>query len=243
LAVGGHVDVAAPAQPFEFEAKFGPAFLSPSDVKLNSSEGSAKLVIEIGSTSTTVPVDDSVAAEFLREVTTLRFIKNKPEEGFDGCDVNLSLTVNGKDVFASNVWSPTKVSAPTEDALLRALYKVTNRSRVPSPQADYLESLYGYFDHIQPRWKVLGGNPFAVRFYGSLSSDDIPAFRSLIESLPRDRESVFDVTNLGGTGTMFYDEFLKATKERPLKWRAGEGWSEQLLKIGIPKDRIMSPKS
>jgi dihydrofolate reductase len=38
---------------------------------------------------------------------------------------------------------------------MRALYKVTERSRVPVSQADYLEHLFGYFDSIQPRWKVL----------------------------------------------------------------------------------------
>jgi len=90
---------------------------------------------------------------------------------------------------------------------------------------------------------VLGGNPFTVRLYARLSSDDIPAFRSLVASLPRDRESVFDITNLESTGTLFYDEFLKATKERAVKWRAGKGWSEQLVKIGIPKDRIIPPKT
>jgi hypothetical protein len=243
LAAAGRAVAAAPPQPFEFDAKFEPAFHARSQLTLRSSGESAKLIIKIADTSTSLPVDGSVAAEFLREATSLRFTKNKQEEGLDGCDVKLHLNVGGKEVFAGSVWSPTKASAPTEDALLRALHKVTEHSRVPSPQADYLEDLYGYFDGIQPRWKVLDGNPFTVRFYARLSSDDIPAFRSLVASLPRDRETMFDITNLESTGTLFYDEFLKATKKRGVKWRAGKGWSEQLIKIGVPKDRIIPPKA
>src|SRR5205823_2600391 len=47
----------------------------------------------------------------------------------------------------------------------------------------------------------------------------------------------------GKHGTLFYDEFLRATKECPVKWRAGAGWTEQLRKIGLPKEAIIPPKS
>jgi hypothetical protein len=235
--------IAAPLQPFEFDAKFEPAFLPKSHVSLKSSGDSAKLVIDVSGDSTSVPVDTAVAAEFLRDATRIKVIHKKPELGTDGVDVQLRLRVAGTQVLASKVWSPTKRSAPTEDALMRALYKLTEHSRVPSSHAEYLELLYGYFDGIQPRWKVLGGSPFVVRLYAALSSTDIPAFRSLVASLPRDRETVFDVTNLESTGTLFYDEFLKAAKERSVKWRARSGWEEQLLKIGIPKDRIIHAKA
>src|ERR1043166_119731 len=180
--------VASPLESFEFDAKFEPAFLPKSHLTLRPSGNSAKLVINISGDSASVPVDASVAAEFIRDATSVTVAANKHEEGLDGCDVQLRLKVGGKQLLASKVWSPTKESAPTEDALLRALYKVTERSRVPSWHAEYLERLYGYFDNIQPRWKVLGGNPFTVRFYARLSSDDIPAFRSLVASLPRDQE-------------------------------------------------------
>jgi hypothetical protein len=90
---------------------------------------------------------------------------------------------------------------------------------------------------------VLGGTPFTVRFYARLSSYDIPAFRSLVASLPRDQEAVFDVTNLDSTGILFYDEFVKATKEHFIRWRARSGWAEELAKMGIPKDRIIHTKA
>ena len=231
--------LAAPLEEFEFDAKFEPAFLPESHLTLRSSGDSAKLVINISGDSASVSVDSSVTAEFVRDATRLTLTPNKQEEGLDGCDVQLRLKVAGKQLLASKVWSPTKESAPTEDALLRALYKVTERSRVPSWQAEYLERLYGYFDNIQPPWKVLGGTPFTVRFYARLSSDDIPAFRSLVASLPPGEEAVFDVTNLDSTGTLFYDEFVKATKEHSIKWRARDGWAEELAKMGIPKDRII----
>ena len=234
---------AATLQRFEFDAKFEPAFLPKSHLTFRSSGDSAKLVINISGDSATVPVDSAVAAEFVRDATSATVTPNKHEEGLDGCEVQLKLSVASKHVLASKVWSPTKESAPTEDALMRALYKVTERSRVPSSHAEYLERLYGYFDNIQPRWKVRGGNPFVVRFYARLSSDDIPAFRSLVASLPNDRETIFDVTNLDSTGTLFYDEFLKATQQNRVKWRARSGWAEQLAKIGIPKDRIIHTKA
>lgn len=235
--------LAAPLEPLEFDAKFEPAFLPKSHLTLQSSGDSAKLVINISGDSASVPVDGSVAAQFLRDATSLTVTPNKQEEGVDGCDVQLRLKVAGKQLVASRVWSPTKESAPTEDALLGALYKVTERSRVPSWHSEYLERLYGYFDNIQPRWKVLGGNPFVVRFYARLSSDDIPAFRSLVASLPHNGEAIFDVTNLDSTGTLFYDEFVKATKEHSIKWRARRAWAEELAKMGIPKARIIHTKA
>lgn len=234
---------AAPLQSFEFNAKFEPAFLPKSHVTLKSSGDSAKLVVNVSGDSVSVPVDSPVAAEFLRDATSIKVAQIKPEEGADGIDVQLQLKVAGKQILATKAWSPTKESAPTEDALMRALYKVTERSRVPSSHAEYLEHLFGYFDSIQPRWKVLGGTPFVVRFYARLSSDDIPAFRSLVASLPSDREAIFDVTNLDSTGTLFYDEFVKATKEHSIKWRARSGWTEELGKMGIPKDRIIHTKA
>jgi hypothetical protein len=234
---------ATPLEPFEFDANFEPAFLPPAHLTLRGSGDAAKLVINISGDSASVSVDSSVAAEFLRDASDIKVTQNKQEEGLDGCEVQLRLRVAGKQMLASKVWSPTKDSAPAEDAFLRALYKVTQRSGVPSYQAEYLEQLYGYFDNIQPRWKVLGGNPFVVRLYARLSSDDIPAFRSLVDSLPDDREVIFDVTNLDSTGTLFYDEFLKATKGHSVKWRARIGWAEQLAKIGIPKDRIIRTRS
>jgi hypothetical protein len=48
--------VAAPLQPFEFDAKFEPAFLPKSHLTLRSSGDSAKLVIDISGDSTSVPV-------------------------------------------------------------------------------------------------------------------------------------------------------------------------------------------
>jgi hypothetical protein len=234
---------AAPLQPFEFDAHFEPAFLPKSHVTLRSSGDSSKLVINISGDSASVPVDAAVAAEFLREATGVANTKKEQELGLDGIDVQMRLKVAGKQVLASKVWSPTKESAPTEDALIRALYKVTERSRVPSSHAEYLELLYGYFDDIQPRWKVLGGTPFTVRFYARLSSNDIPAFRSQVASLPTDREAIIDVTNHESTGTLFYEEFVKATKEHSIKWRARSGWAEELAKMGIPKERIIHTKA
>ncbi len=248
LAAAGGAAFTSPPRPFEFDGTFEPAFHPPSHLTLESSGASAKLIIKIGDSSTSVPVDLALAADFLHDVTSLRFAKSKPQEGFDGCNVNLHLSVDGKEVFASKVWSPTKASAPAEDALLRALYKVTERSQVPSQEADYLEQLYLYFDNIQPHWKVLGSNPFTVRLNEAFWVNDFPAFRAMVASLPRDQEAIFDITMLEGSSLYagevtkrVCDEFLKATEERSVKWRAGKGWSELLLKGGLPKDRMIPP--
>jgi hypothetical protein len=189
-----------------------------------------------------VPVDNEVARAFYRDATRITPVAAKEVLGADGCTVEMRLTVEGKDVVNSRVWSPNKETAPTEHALLEALYKVTEESRVPSAESAYLELLFGYFDGIQPRWKVLAGSPSTVRLYARMSSDDIPAFRDLVISLPKDRDTVIDVTNLQSTGTLLEDEFRKATFERPIRWRARKGWAEELAKIGIPQDRIIPPK-
>jgi hypothetical protein len=235
--------VAAPLERFEFHAKFEPAFLEKSHLTLRSSGDSAKLAINVSGHSVSVPIDRPVAAAFLRDALDARVTAAKQEPGCDGIDVQLRLRVADKQVLASKVWSPTKESAATEDALIRALYKVTERSRVPSPHAEYLELLYGYFDNVQPRWKVIGGTPYVVRFYARLSSDDIPAFRWLVASLPSDKDAVFDVTNLESTGTLFYDEFVKATQGHRIRWKATAGWAAELAKMGIPKERIIHTKA
>src|SRR3954470_15706936 len=112
LTLASAAALAAPVEPFEFDAKFEPAFLPKSHLTLRSSGDSAKLVINISGDSTSVQVDSSVAAEFVRDATSIAVTPNKQEEGLDGCDVQLRLKVADKQLLASKVWSPTKESAP-----------------------------------------------------------------------------------------------------------------------------------
>jgi hypothetical protein len=241
MAATSCLPAAEPLRVFKFDAHIEPAFLQPADLAVRSTGQAAEFTIKIANSPkpVTVPVDNEVARAFHRDATRITPVAAKEVLGVDGCIVKMRLTVEGKDVVTSSVWSPNKETSPTEYALLEALYEVVDKSRVPSAESAYLELLFGYFDGIQPRWKVLAGNPSTVRLYARMSSHDIPAFRDLIVSLPKDRDTVIDVTNLLSTGTLLEDEFRKATLERPIRWRAGKGWAEELAKIGIPQNRII----
>jgi hypothetical protein len=194
----------------------------------------------MGKANALVPVRAEVIEAFSREVQQMNLKPAAYELGLDGCDVTLRLSVKGEERFSSHVWSPTKRSAPAEDALLRALYAVVDQSPVPSPQLEYLEFLFSYMDGIQPFWKKTAEQQGVevVRLRGSMSADDIPAFRALVKTLPADRATTFDVTNLGSTGNLFHDEILRASKQRRIQWRAREQWTKLLLQIGIPTDAI-----
>lgn len=234
--------LAAPA--LEFDAHFSPAFLPKSHLHLKPGGHAGVLAIEIEELRASVPVRAEVMEAFARKVQQ---IPRKPaayKVGLDGCGVVLRLNVAGQEVFHGHVWSPTKQSAPSEDAMLRELYAVVDQTEVPSPQREYLEFLFGYMNDIQPFWKKTTGPDGAewVRMRGSMSSDDIPAFRELIATLPADRETTFDITNLGNTGTLFHKEILKASQEHLILWRASKPWSELLLKIGVPKRSILEVK-
>jgi hypothetical protein len=238
LAIFHMVAMAAP--PIDFDAHFSPAFLAQSRLLLKSNGHAGTLNIEMGKANALVPVRAEVIEAFSREVQQMNLKPAAYELGLDGCDVTLRLSVKGEERFSSHVWSPTKRSAPAEDALLRALYAVVDQSPVPSPQLEYLEFLFSYMDGIQPFWKktAVQQGVEVVRLRGSMSADDIPAFRALVKTLPADRATTFDVTNLGSTGTLFHDEILRASKQRRIQWRAREQWTKLLLQIGIPTDAI-----
>lgn len=236
------VAVAAPA--VEFDAHFSPAFLPKSRLHLKQDGKAGVLAIEIEELRTSVPVRAEVMETFVRKVQQ---IPRKPAAynlGLDGCAVTLRLNVAGQETFQGHVWSPTKQSAPAEDAMLRELYAVVDQSEVPSPQQEYLEFLFGYMDAIQPFWKKTPGpdGMEVVRMRGSMSSNDIPAFRALVKTLRADRATTFDVTNLGNTGSLFHKEILKASQEHRILWRTREPWSELLQKIGVSKENILEVK-
>lgn len=241
VAIAAFHAVAMAGPAVEFDANFSPAFLPKSRLDLKPDGKAGVLAIEIEELRASVPVRAEVMEAFARKVQQ---IPGKPAAynmGLDGCDVTLRLNVAGQEVFSGHVWSPTQKSAPAEDAMLRALYAVVDQSEVPSPQREYLEFLFGYMDDIQPFWKKTIGSDGAevVRMLGSMSSKDIPAFRALVKTLPADRVTTFDVTNLGNTGTLFHEEILKSSKEHRILWRAREPWSELLGKIGVSKETIL----
>lgn len=238
-----------PGTPFELKVSFAPSLMPKSQFTFASTGQGGRTSLEIQVEAPQVkelalPVAESVAAEFLREVSQIRLKPSKREAGLDGCDVTLALRLAGNEAFSSHVWSPTRRTAPAEDALLRSLYKIVEHSAasVPPLHTLYLEQLFGdYLDRIQPAWRVFGGKgaPTSVRFYASLTSDDIPAFRELIASLPKEGGVItFDITHLGGTGTLFHAELMQASVERRIQWRAGKTWARWLGEIGISKKSI-----
>ena len=103
---------------------------------------------------------------------------------------------------------------------------------------NYIENLKGYFDYGL-LVKHISENPLEYRFYSHLSSNEAEEFYKLIEDLPKDKPIIFDFSNFGGMGTMFYDNFEELIESNPnVYWIVNENSMRQMKEIGVKPNRI-----
>jgi hypothetical protein len=133
---------------------------------------------------------------------------------------------------------------PRDYDIALATYKVIDGLDKPNPSIsliEYIEQLSQYIDSGPIPVKVIGGEPFRVRFYGSLTSDHDMALKELIERLPADKQIVIDMTNFNSMGTLLYPRFRDLnSRNQDIKWIASGKAKQQLLAIGVNEKDIES---
>jgi len=103
----------------------------------------------------------------------------------------------------------------------------------------YIEQVSIYGDERPFPARIIGGNPFRVRFYGILSSGDDKDLKKLIDGLPTDKPLVIDMSNFQGMGTILYPRFRELIRRNPdITWISSREAKRQLLEIGVPERRI-----
>ena len=128
-----------------------------------------------------------------------------------------------------------------EFQLIKSLFYLFENVFEKESTNNYIEDLKGYFD-FGLLVKHISDNPLEYRFYSHLSSNEAEEFYKLMESLPRNKPVIFDFSNFGGMGTMFYDTFEEFIEENPnVYWLIGknnEHSKKQIKEIGVKQNRI-----
>jgi hypothetical protein len=135
-------------------------------------------------------------------------------------------------------WSPRKTRAPQEHKLVEAVLGLSRRKFTTQKEQEYFESLEQYFDFGLP-CKITSLNPFELRMYGGLSSNEEIELTKFIHQLPSDRPILIDMTNFEGMGTMFYPLFRSLLARNPrIVWVVSKRSRKQLQEIEVPATRI-----
>jgi type II secretory pathway component PulF len=78
-----------------------------------------------------------------------------------------------------------------------------------------------------------------LRLFGSLTSHDREALRSVFESVSDGLPLVIDMTNFGGMGTVLYPIFVQFAKRKGhLAWACSEHAKHHLKAMGLNESRI-----
>lgn len=104
-----------------------------------------------------------------------------------------------------------------------------------------LEYIYCYLNLGLPI-KYLGGNPYCVRFFGSMSSTVQESLKKMLDSLPDSVPLLMDMSNFDRMGTVLYPLFQSLLERRQLSktawWASSIYVKRQLLEIGISASQI-----
>ncbi len=129
-----------------------------------------------------------------------------------------------------------------EFTIIKTMFDLMENNFKLESTNNYIETLKGYFD-FGLCVKHISDDPLEYRFYSHLSSTEAFEFYGLMKSLPRNKPVIFDFSNLGGMGTMFYDDFAKYVKENPdVYWIMGEYFEEFAKEVGVPQNRIFNTR-
>ncbi|MDR0872803.1 MAG: hypothetical protein LBN27_04965 [Prevotellaceae bacterium] len=163
--------------------------------------------------------------------------KSLEKEGIlDGITIFFSFKTDTVDnIFSFRCPAPKDT---TEFAVIKALFDLLEESYKLETTNNYIENLKGYFD-FGLCVKYIADDPFEYRFYSHLSSDEAEEFYTFMDNLPRDKPVIFDFSNFGGMGTMFYDDFEEFIEENPDVYWLVNDWTIKLAnEMEVKQDRI-----
>lgn len=122
--------------------------------------------------------------------------------------------------------------------MIKALFSMLESSTKTEVSNNYIEQLKGYFN-FGLLVKHISDNPLEYRFYSHLSSSEADELYSLIKGLPNDKPIIFDFSNFGGMGTMFYPTFQNLIQRNPnIYWIVNDYSQRQMLEIGVNPERL-----
>lgn len=231
---------------FAYYTDFSPSFMPSCRISIikKGEIGQLKLIVyNFRDTSRTLRVAyaDSVVLKdsdfnyFFNTLDSISLMTMKTDSsmGLDGIGVqNTCYQDTIKNTFY--FWSPNKGSK--EHKIVEAVIGLTRQKFTSMKQQEYFESLEQYFDFGLP-CKKISDNPYEVRIYGSLSSNEEQELNKFIKDLPSDRPILIDMTNFEGMGTMYYPLFKSLiNRNKNIVWATR--YKRQLKEIGIDTTKI-----
>lgn len=233
---------------FRYRGEYYPSFMPPCIISIVARDSTQRITLRAYDDRRATPVtivQDSAHLSsadltlFFSKLDSIPVLKMRTKEqlGTDGITVYNTISrdsVQNKFQF----WSPRKDSAPQEHKLVEAVLGLARRKFTTQQEQEYFESLEQYFDFGLP-CKVTSTNPFEVRMYGGLSSDEEQELTRFVQQLPSDRPVLIDMTNFEGMGTMFYPLFRRLLARNPrIVWVASKRSLAQLQELGVPAASI-----
>lgn len=190
-----------------------------------------------------VLVSENKFKDFSDSLSLIDLTKQKSliKEGIlDGITIYLRFKTDSIDNhFSLRCPDPVDTS---EFKIIKALFNLIECSFKTDMANNYIEHLKGYFD-FGLLVKHISDDPLEYRFYSHLSSNEADEFYKLIESLPKDKPVIFDFSNFGGMGTMFYEDFEELIEENPyVYWIVNDYSIKQVKEIGIKSNRIFKDR-
>lgn len=235
---------------FAYLGEFYPSFMPSCTfvIKTNDGTGRIKLTVfndrdslrtALSADSATLDKDDLRFFFTVLDSVPLFKMATKESYGLDGITV---YNVVSQDSMHNKFkfWSPRKKGNPQEHKLVEAVIGLSRRKFTSLKQQEYFESLEQYFDFGLP-CRITSTEPFEVRIYGWLSSNEEAALNKFVHDLPTAKPVLIDMTNFNGMGTMFYPLFRSLLKRNPdIVWVASPKAHvfAQLHEMGIPSSRI-----
>lgn len=231
---------------FAYYVDFDPSFMPSCRISIIKKDkiGQIKLTVyNFRETSRTLGINyaDSVVLTesdfkyFFNTLDTISLIKMKSDSsmGCDGIGVHNTFYQDSiKNAFY--FWSPNKGSK--EHKIIEAVIGLSRRKFTGMKYQEYFESLEQYFDFGLP-CKKISDNPYEVRIYGSLSSNEEQELNKFINKIPSDRPVLIDMTNFEGMGTMYYPLFKSLiTRNTKIVWATK--YKQQLKEIGVDTTKI-----
>ncbi|MDR3226286.1 MAG: hypothetical protein LBT56_01260 [Prevotellaceae bacterium] len=191
----------------------------------------------------TIQVVDNEFQNFVDSLYKIDLTKQKSleKEGiYDGIDVAFRFKTDSID-NCFNFQCPDPEDS-TEFTIIKAIFNLLEHSYKLESTNNHIETLKGYFD-FGLCVKHISDNPLEYRFYSHLSEND--EFYNLMESLPRDKPVIFDFSNFGRMGTMFYDYFEDFIEENPnVYWIVVNNYTiKQINEIGVKRNRIFNNRN
>jgi hypothetical protein len=119
------------------------------------------------------------------------------------------------------------------------LFRLMNQYFKNELTINYIERLEGYFG-FGLGLKKLSNRPLTFKLYGFISLAEENDLIVFFDSLPKDRKVFIDMSNFGGMGTRFYENFIELNKtHNNIYWtNCSESVKKELMSLGFKESKF-----